>query len=214
MLWASWMLRLLPAKSAHQPRIGGMRRACVNLMLIPGGPIGHRQATQLMGNSHFRSQQEALLAFVDADHIASALAHFAHVVDAHTVPIDYARRRNLFANESVELALDEKRHHEICRSFGSRQFTPVHQERARWQVRRLLLGPSPTEATTRPHGLTASPTGCIPISVPSSPIRPRPSSPPTESTNRCGGSRPTTGSTPSRCPSPRWASSRTAWPHS
>ncbi|MGC0386691.1 TniQ family protein [Streptomyces sp. SAI-129] len=143
MLWPSWMLRLLPAKAAHQPRIGGIRRACVNLMLIPGGSIGHREATRLMGNRHFRSQQEALLAFVDADHIASTLAHFARVVDMHTVPIDYARRRALFADESVVLSLDERRHREICRSFGSRQFTPVHQERARWEVRRLLLGAEP-----------------------------------------------------------------------
>ncbi|AZM56337.1 hypothetical protein DMA15_30200 [Streptomyces sp. WAC 01529] len=143
MLWASWTLRLLPAKAAHQPRIGGIRRACVNLMLIPAGPIGHREATRLMDNSHFRSQQEALLAFVDEDHIASTLAHFAHVVDTHTVPINYARRRALFADESVDLCLDEWRHREICRSFGSRQFTPVHRERARWQVRRLLLGAEP-----------------------------------------------------------------------
>ncbi|WP_282793079.1 hypothetical protein [Streptomyces sp. CC224B] len=49
----------------------------------------------------------------------------------HTVPINYARRRAMFADESVELCLDERRHWEICRSFGSRQFTPVHRERAR-----------------------------------------------------------------------------------
>ncbi|MDW4910671.1 TniQ family protein [Streptomyces sp. ADMS] len=150
MLWPSWMLRLLPAKAAHQPRIGGMRRACVNLMLIPGGPVGHGEASRLMGNRHFRSQQEALLAFVDADHIASTLAHFAHVVDMHTVPIDYARRRALFADESAELGLDERRHREICRSFGSRQFTPVHQERARWQLRRLLLGDEPYRSNHPP----------------------------------------------------------------
>ncbi|MDJ0344928.1 TniQ family protein [Streptomyces sp. H10-C2] len=149
MLWPSWTLRLLPAKAPHQPRIGGIRRACVNLMLIPGGPIGHRQAARLMGNNHFRSQQEALLAFVDADHIAGTLAHFARVVDTHTVPIDYARRRTLFADET-ELALDETRHREICRSFGSRQFTPVHQERARWQLRRLLLGAEPYQGNHAP----------------------------------------------------------------
>ncbi|MEU9247005.1 TniQ family protein [Streptomyces sp. NPDC048385] len=150
MLWPSWTLRLLPAKAPHQPRIGGIRRACVNLMLIPGGPIGHRQAARLTGNSHFRSQQEALLAFVDADHIASTLAHFARVVDMHTIPIDYGRRRALFADESVELSLDETRHREICRSFGSRQFTPVHQERARWQLRRLLLGAEPYRGNHSP----------------------------------------------------------------
>lgn len=77
MLWASWTLRLLPPKSPHQPRIAGIRRACASLMLIPGGPAGHRQAARILDNLQFRSNLESLLAFVDAGHICSTLTHYA-----------------------------------------------------------------------------------------------------------------------------------------
>ncbi|WP_327228639.1 TniQ family protein [Streptomyces platensis] len=143
MLWPSWTLRLLPPKSPHQPRITGIRRACASLMLIPGGPAGHRQAARIMGNPQFRSNLESLLAFVDVDHICSTLVHYARVLDAHEVPIDYARRRALFADEAGALHLDENAHWRLCKSLGTRQFQRVHLERLRWQLRRLLLGADP-----------------------------------------------------------------------
>lgn len=143
MLWPSWTLRLLPPKSPHQPRIAGLRRACASLMLIPGGPAGHRQAARIMGNPHFRSNLEALLAFVNADHICSTLTHYARVLDAHEVPIDYARRRALFADETTPLLLDENAHWRLWKGLGTRQFQQVHLYRLRWQLRRLLLGADP-----------------------------------------------------------------------
>ncbi|GGR68984.1 hypothetical protein GCM10010269_04670 [Streptomyces humidus] len=150
MLWPSWTLRLLPPKSPNQPRIAGIRRACASLMLIPGGPAGHRQAARIMGNPQFRSNLESLLAFVDADHICSILVHYARVLDAHEVPIDYARRRALFADEMNPLLLDENAHWRLCKSLGTRQFQRVHLERLRWQLRRLLLGADPLPGNHAP----------------------------------------------------------------
>ncbi|MCZ4101280.1 TniQ family protein [Streptomyces sp. H39-C1] len=150
MLWPSWTLRLLPPKSPHQPRIAGLRRACASLMLVPGGPAGHRQGARIMGNPHFRSNLEALLAFVDADHICSTLTHYTRVLDTHEVPIDYARRRALFANEATTLLLDENAHWRLCKSLGTRQFQQVHLYRLRWQLRRLLLGADPQPGNHAP----------------------------------------------------------------
>ncbi|MER5897677.1 TniQ family protein [Streptomyces sp. NPDC001876] len=150
MLWPSWTLRLLPPSSPHQPRIVGIRRACTSLMLVPGGPAGHRQAARIMGNTQFRSNLESLLALVDADHICSTLTHYARVLDAHEVPIDYARRRALFADEASPLLLDENAHWLLCKSLGTRQFQQVHLQRLRWQLRRLLLGADPQPGNHAP----------------------------------------------------------------
>ncbi|MDX2404023.1 TniQ family protein [Streptomyces microflavus] len=150
MLWPSWTLRLLPPKSPHQPRIAGIRRACASLMLVPGGAAGHRQAAGIMGNPQFRSNLESLLALVDADHICSTLTHYARVLDAHEIPIDYTRRRALFTDEASPLLLDESAHWLLCKSLGTRQFQQVHLERLRWQLRRILLGADPQPGNHAP----------------------------------------------------------------
>lgn len=150
MLWASWMLRLLPTKTAHQARIPGIRRACATLMLLPGTPAGQRHAAHLLGNSHVRSGLAALRSFVEDDHIARGLAHLAHVLDQHAVPIDYARRRTLFTIDTRELPLDEDAFRQLCRRHGSRTHQTVHLERARWHLGRLLLGADPGSSNHAP----------------------------------------------------------------
>ncbi|MEQ4608380.1 TniQ family protein [Streptomyces cavourensis] len=150
MLWPSWTLRLLPPRSPHQPRIVGIRRACASLMLVPGGPVGHRRAARIMGNPQFRSNLESLLALIDADHICSTLTHYARALDAHEVPIDYTRRRTLFAGETSPLLLDENAHWLLCKSLGTRQFQKVHLQRLRWQLRRILLGADPQPGNHAP----------------------------------------------------------------
>ncbi|MEU1824073.1 TniQ family protein [Streptomyces abikoensis] len=150
MLWASWTLRLLPPKSPHQARIPGIRRACATLMLIPGTSNGQYLAARLLGNSQSRSSVDALLSFIDADHVAGSLPYLARVLDQHEVPIDYARRRALFTDETRELPIDEDSYRQICRRHGSRNFQTVHLERARWHLRRLLLGADPGSGNHAP----------------------------------------------------------------
>ncbi|MFI2258296.1 LysR family transcriptional regulator [Streptomyces tubercidicus] len=65
------------------------------------------------------------------------------MLDTHEVPIDYARRRALFADEMSPLLLDENAHWRLCKSLGTRQFQQVHLYRLRWQLRRILLGADP-----------------------------------------------------------------------
>ncbi|MFE5958008.1 MULTISPECIES: TniQ family protein [Streptomyces] len=150
MLWPSWTLRLLPPKSPHQARLAGLRRACASLLLLPGGPAGHRTAARIMGNAQFRSSLEALLAFVDVDHLCTSLVHYARLLDAHDVPIDYQRRRALFGDPARELLLDESAHWLLCKELGNRQFQQVHLQRLRWQLRRLLLGADPESGNHAP----------------------------------------------------------------
>ncbi|MFF2505940.1 TniQ family protein [Streptomyces sp. NPDC058067] len=150
MLWASWTLRLLPAKTPHQARIPGIRRACATLLLIPGSSTGQHHASRLLGNAQTRSNIHALQSFIDDDHIARGLAYLAQVLDHHSVPIDYTRRRALFTGGAHELPFDEHAFRQICRRHGNQTYQPVHLKRARWHLERLLIGAEPGSGNHAP----------------------------------------------------------------
>ena len=150
MLWPSWAFRLLPSGAgAH---VTGFRRACASLMLAPGTRWDQLSAAALLGNSNARANRRALdaaLTAADVDILAAVLPALARALDAHSVPIDYHRRRSLFTSGTVTFDLDA--YQALCRRHGWPPRAQVRNRHLRWHLTRMLLGADPGAASCAPH---------------------------------------------------------------
>uniref|UniRef100_A0AAU2VC43 TniQ family protein n=1 Tax=Streptomyces sp. NBC_00003 TaxID=2903608 RepID=A0AAU2VC43_9ACTN len=179
MLWPTWTLHLLPRTPTPtagqqtppvsddrdtsqknrqageaEPRVGsplaGFRRAAAALLLVPGTDLTHPQAARRFGHSLAKPHWDALntvLGDSPTTTITTVLVHLARALDAHDSPINYQRRRALFT--TGELLFDTDAHDAYMRRHG-RYTSTRHADHMRWQVRRLLLGAEPTDASTTP----------------------------------------------------------------
>ena len=143
MLWPSWTMRVLPQVDCSTT-LAGFRRAAAALLLLPGSQYTFRQAAKLLGNTSAANYRNILKAAVgdrDSTVLTSALVHLARALDEHASPIDYERRRALFADGEVRF--DDAAYRVYCRRQGGLHATDNQVERCRWRVRQLLLGAEP-----------------------------------------------------------------------
>ncbi|MFD0348388.1 LysR family transcriptional regulator [Kitasatospora aburaviensis] len=131
-LWPEWSLLLCPVKSAYS-RI--MRPALAGSLLLFGSRIDLPDAAKLLGSATDDSNISRILQILRAGAhwpgILHALTRLAEHLDAHPVPIDYARRRGI----DYDHLLPAAHWKQICRRTGA----PLGREHRHQVVRNLLF---------------------------------------------------------------------------
>lgn len=142
MLWPAWTMRVLHgAPTGH--RLAGFRRGTVSLLLLPDSNWTYVYASRVLGNTLTKSNWNILTEIVDehdCDVLTSTLVLLARALDAHRTPIDYHRRRIIFADG--EVTVDPTAFRAYCRRQG-RHYNEAMFEYVLWLVRHLLLGAEP-----------------------------------------------------------------------
>lgn len=152
MLWPAWTMRVLP-RAVRTDNLAGFRRVTAALMLLPGSQYTYRQAARLLGNKGSEASRFLVAGIVGSDDrdgmvLTSALVLLARALDEHLPPIDYQRRRELFADG--EVSVDDDAYRAYCRRQGGVHATDLQVERLRWRTRQLLLGAEPGVAARTP----------------------------------------------------------------
>nr|BEK65015.1 TniQ family protein [Kitasatospora purpeofusca] len=151
MLWPSWTARVLP-RTGPMYRAAGLQRAAASLMLVTGSTCSYPRASVLLGNTKPPTNWQALSAFTDGQDshvLLTTLVLLARSLDHHGAPIDYRRRRELFASGGI--ILDEDAVRRYCRRHGMMQNpSDKRMELCRWRIRKLLLGADPGTASRTP----------------------------------------------------------------
>jgi hypothetical protein len=122
MLWPSWSMRLSDSSVANsQP--DSTRSALSALLLLPGAPISftYVHAACLLGLDGGKSAIQSTLAGLKHRRMAvlSTLAQLAFALDSHGSPINYPRRRALFANRA-DIRIDRDGYCSLCLRQGWR----------------------------------------------------------------------------------------------
>jgi hypothetical protein len=100
LLWPDWTMRLIPTTNSASNALDSTRAALAALILISGGRLTYQQAVDLLDGNATSGSVRGLLDGLAADQVdatITVLAHLADTLDQAGSPIDYARRRALFA---------------------------------------------------------------------------------------------------------------------
>ncbi|MFJ7246347.1 TniQ family protein [Kitasatospora sp. NPDC098652] len=158
MLWPSWTARILPPTGPMTNLVAGLQRAAASLLLLPDSACTYPKAASMLGNTRIKANWDALKVVTASQEtvLVTLLVHLARAMDQHGSPIDYRRRRELFAHG--DLVIDDSAVVQYCRKNGINPGSEaVRTKHLRWRVRRLLLGADPGTYSRTPvwHRRTA-----------------------------------------------------------
>ncbi|MQS14702.1 TniQ family protein [Streptomyces kaniharaensis] len=138
-LWPSWTMRLLTPALANGRSADRFRRAASTLLMLPGTRLDYGPATALLDHKP-NAKARRMLDSYPQDVLASVIAQLAWAIDEQGAPIDYARRRRLFREDTIRLDLPAL--NTISTKLGW-DSEPARTRLIRWHLLDLLLGSSP-----------------------------------------------------------------------
>ncbi|MFE3144998.1 TniQ family protein [Streptomyces scopuliridis] len=143
-LWPSWTMRLLTPALASGRSSDNFRRATSTLLMLPGTRLDYNPATALLDQKP--TDRDRVKAFRMLDNypqsaLTSVIAQLAWALDEHGAPIDYARRRRLFREDTIRLDLPAL--NAICTELGWKHSDPSRGRLVQWHLLGLLLGSDP-----------------------------------------------------------------------
>src|SRR5207248_2717332 len=105
LFWPTWTLRLISTEKTGPNTVTSTRAALAALTLIPGTRLTLTQAVELLGDHTSRGSVQATLAALPGQQRTATIAiltDLARTLDTEPAPINYARRRVLFRQCTVD----------------------------------------------------------------------------------------------------------------
>lgn len=165
MLWPSWTMRLLPAALQAPRSVARFRQAASILVTLPGTSLTFSTAADLLGHPATGFSRLPRLLGDDPYHaVVSALTQLAWALDEQISPIDYARRRRLITESTVELDADGL--HDVYGQLGWRHGDRVRSRQIRWYLLSLLHGSDHRDGGSSSNDVSAAATDAFRLRMP------------------------------------------------
>lgn len=166
LLWPGWAIRLIPASKVAHNAVTSIRAGLAALLLIPGTRLTTAQAVDLLGGHIRAAAARATLNHLSDRQRTAAIAiltNLADTLDDGPAPIDYARRRTLFKQSTVDAASYTK----MAAANGWRPGSSLQLRLLDDHLNVLLTGTRPDHHTTRIRWGTADAWNPLTLALPS-----------------------------------------------
>jgi hypothetical protein len=146
LLWPAWAIRLIPTTTTSRTALTGTRAGLAAMTLIPGTRLSQPQAVELLGWP-IPSTIQNVVSLLPAEQCTRTLLildELATLLDTTPAPIDYARRRALFAHATV----DRRAYQKLATAQGWHRPSPLQLHILDDHLTVLLTGAHPDQHTS------------------------------------------------------------------
>jgi hypothetical protein len=143
LIWPAWAIRLIPATNNGYNALPGTTAALAALSLIPGSRLTQQQAVELLGWHHQPSVKTVLTRqpAQQCTNLLAILDELATLLDTAPAPIDYTRRRALFAHPTI----DRRGYRKLAAGHGWHPPSPLQLQILDDHLAVLLTGTRPVQ---------------------------------------------------------------------